>query len=262
MKSSEVASAEQHQDSPTSTLIAKGIHAVEEAIDSGRPIDRIWMRTGLQNPRLSQLRRKAQQANIPIAYVPQQKLRQWGKAHQGVVALLSPVHFVSWQEIVQHAYESGEHPLLLVCDRITDVRNFGAILRTAWIAGVHGVLIPQRHTAALNAEVVKASAGALLHVSLCREANLKKALGQLKNQGLLIAAAEAAHGIPPDQAPLNQPLALIVGSEGSGVHPQLLQLADLRLTIPMRRPLNSYNVSAATAMLLYEVMRQRGQTLM
>ncbi|MCS6916327.1 MAG: 23S rRNA (guanosine(2251)-2'-O)-methyltransferase RlmB [Chitinophagales bacterium] len=239
-----------------------GINAVAEALDSGRSLERLYVRSGYRNARIDQLSRRARQAGIPVVPVPEQKLARYGKAHQGVVAILSPVPYCSWEEVVQRAYESGEDPLLLVCDRITDVRNLGAIARTAWIAGVHGLLVPHRETAALHSEAVKASAGALLHLSVSRVASLSQAVEQMKLQGIKIAAAEARQGLLPDQVSLTGPLALIVGSEGEGIGPSLLKLAEVRLSLPMRRPFDSYNVSVAAAMLLYEVMRQRHQAAM
>lgn len=243
-------------------LTVCGLNAVAEALNSGRSLERLYVRSGPLNERQQALMRKARKAGIPVSVVPEPKLLRYAQNHQGLVAILSPVNYCGWEEVVQRAYEQGEDPLVLVCDRITDVRNFGAIARTAWITGVHGLIVPKKESAAINAETVRASAGALLHQSISRVASLKNVLVQLRQMGITVAAASAGAGLLPDEADLNRPLALVIGSEGSGIAPALLQEADWQLQIPMHRQFDSYNVSAAAAILLYEVMRQRrGRTI-
>jgi 23S rRNA (guanosine2251-2'-O)-methyltransferase len=199
----------------------------------------------------------AQQNEIPVQFVPIEKLNQFGSAHQGIAAVVSPISFYKTEDILSQVYERGEDPLFIVCDGITDVRNFGAIARTAHAAGVHAIIIPQTETASINAEAVKASAGALLKIPVCREKNLVQAVKNLKLNGIHILVAEAVGSKFIFEADLKIPSAIILGSEGEGVSKEFLKLADELVKIPMMNDFNSYNVSVAAGMILYEVMKQR-----
>lgn len=238
-------------------VVIRGIHAVEEAFASGKSIEKIFIQRGLKSEGIASLIRFAQQGEIPVQYVPPERLQQFGSAHQGIAATVSPVSFYKAEDIVAQAYERGELPILIICDRITDVRNFGAISRTALASGAHGIIIPQTEAASINADAVKASAGALLKLPVCREKNLLITVKQLKLHGIQILAAETSSSKYIFEADLKIPTAIILGSEGEGISPQLLKAADEIVKLPMAGNFNSYNVSVAAGMILYEVMKQR-----
>jgi 23S rRNA (guanosine2251-2'-O)-methyltransferase len=191
--------------------------------------------------------------------VPLEKInRLTRKNHQGVFAFISPIDFHNIEDIIPALFEEGKNPLILVLDRITDVRNFGAIARTAECAGVDTILIPEQNAAAINADAIKTSAGALHKVTVCRTWNLKLALQYLKDSGIqLIGCTEKTQDnmYKPDYTP---PTAIIMGSEEDGVSPEFLKMCDARAKIPMNGKIASLNVSVATGVILYEAIRQRG----
>jgi 23S rRNA (guanosine2251-2'-O)-methyltransferase len=191
--------------------------------------------------------------------VPLEKInRLTRKNHQGVFAFISPIDFHNIEDIIPALFEEGKNPLILVLDRITDVRNFGAIARTAECAGVDTILIPEQNAAAINADAIKTSAGALHKVTVCRTWNLKLALQYLKDSGIqLIGCTEKTQDnmYKPDYTP---PTAIIMGSEEDGVSPEFLKMCDARAKIPMSGKIASLNVSVATGVILYEAIRQRG----
>jgi 23S rRNA (guanosine2251-2'-O)-methyltransferase len=241
--------------------VAKGIHAVEEAMASGQSIEKILLQRGPRNEKVFSLVQVARKRDIPVQEVPVQKLMQFGAAHQGIVAVIAPIAFYKTDDVLAQVYERAEDPLFIICDGITDVRNFGAIARTAFATGVHGLIIPQTETAAINAEAVKASAGALLKIPVCREKNLAGMAQNLKLNGIQLLAAEASGQKFIYECDLKIPTAVIVGSEGVGISGELLRLADELVKIPMANEFNSYNVSVAAGMILYETMRQRSAAI-
>ena len=196
---------------------------------------------------------------INYKHVPLEKInRLTRKNHQGVFAFISPIDFHNIEDIIPALFEEGKNPLILVLDRITDVRNFGAIARTAECAGVDTILIPEQNAAAINADAIKTSAGALHKVTVCRTWNLKLALQYLKDSGIqLIGCTEKTQDnmYKPDYTP---PTAIIMGSEEDGVSPEFLKMCDARAKIPMSGKIASLNVSVATGVILYEAIRQRG----
>jgi len=238
-------------------LVIKGIHAIEEAFASDRSIEKIFIQRGIKNENISSLIRSAQQREIPVQQVPIEKLNQFGAAHQGIAAVISPISFFKIEDIIAQAYERGELPLLIICDRITDVRNFGAIARTAHASGVHAIIIPQTETASINTEAVKSSAGALMKLPVCRERNLVQTLKQLKLHGIQILAADSGGSKFIFETDLKIPSAIILGSESAGIAKEFLKLADEIVKLPMANTFDSYNVSVAAGMMLYEVMKQR-----
>jgi 23S rRNA (guanosine2251-2'-O)-methyltransferase len=240
--------------------IVYGLRPLIEAVRSGKEVEKVFIQKGLGGKVFQELKPLLRDRNIPYQVVPAEKLnRLTKKNHQGVVAFISPVTFFNIEQLLPGLYEKGRIPFLLILDKITDVRNFGAILRTAESAGVDAVVIPAKGAAQLNAGTIKSSAGAIFKIPVCREHNLKETILFLKNSGLqIVAVTEKAETIYFD-ASLTGPLALIMGSEGEGISPEYLKLADSRLRIPMRGEIASLNVSAATAVLLYEVVRQRMQ---
>jgi len=179
------------------------------------------------------------------------------KNHQGIVAYISPVAFYRVEDILPGIYEEGKVPFMLMLDRITDVRNFGAILRTAECAGVNAVVIPSRNSAQLNAGTVKSSAGAIFNVPICRSDNLKDTLDYIKQSGLRVAAATEKAEQTCFTADLTGPLVLLLGSEGEGISAEYLKKADVHVRIPVLGETESLNVSVAAGVLMYEVVRQR-----
>jgi 23S rRNA (guanosine2251-2'-O)-methyltransferase len=235
-----------------------GIHAVIESIKSGKEIERVLLKRGLRSEMLAELTNLAKERSIPCQTVPPEKLdRVSRKNHQGCIAFVSPVEYQDADELITRAFESGKAPMFLFLDRITDVRNFGAICRTAECAGVDAVIVPSRGAAQLNADAVKASAGALMRIPICRSMNLKESLRYAKESGLrLIGVTEKAPG-GIFETDLTGPIALILGSEEDGISPEYLKMCDITVSIPMAGHIASLNVGSAAAISLFETVRQR-----
>jgi 23S rRNA (guanosine2251-2'-O)-methyltransferase len=235
-----------------------GIRPVIEAIDSGKEAEKVLIQKGTRSETFSELMKLLKERAVPYQFVPIEKLnRLTRKNHQGVVAFISPVVFYQIEDVLPGIYESGKTPFILVLDKITDVRNFGAILRTAECTGVDAVVMPSKNSAQLNSGTVKSSAGAIFKVPICRSENLKITLDFLQQSGLrLIAATEKAEGLFYG-ADLSGPIALIMGSEGEGISGEYLKKADLEVKIPLLGEIESLNVSVAAGVLLYEAVRQR-----
>ncbi len=235
-----------------------GIRAIMEAVESGKTIDKLFIQKGLHNDLFAELWKLVRLRRINYKHVPLEKInRLTRKNHQGVCAFISPIDFYNIEDIVPSLYEKGENPLILVLDRITDVRNFGAIARTAECAGVNTILIPEQNSAAINSDAIKTSSGALHKVTICRSWNLKISIQFLKDSGIqLIACTEKTQDnlYKPNYA---LPTAIIMGSEEDGVSSEYLKLCDKKAKIPMNGKIASLNVSVATGIILYEVLRQR-----
>lgn len=234
-----------------------GLRPVAEALKAGRPFEKIMLRNSGDLPDRSILA-LARERNIPVNYVPQERLNQLSKNanHQGIVAFFGAVEYAVLETVLEQLSVSGKPPFLLLLDRITDVRNFGAIARTAECAGVDAIIVPAKGAAALNDDAMKTSAGALNHVAVCRVANLKSAIFAIKSYGIkVVAATEKADTLCYD-ADLSSPVAVIVGSEESGIAPANLSLADSVVKIPLQGNIASLNVSAATAITLFECVHQ------
>jgi 23S rRNA (guanosine2251-2'-O)-methyltransferase len=235
-----------------------GLHPVTEAIKSGKEIDRILFKKGLQGAFSAELLQLAKEYQVPFQFVPQEKLdRITRKNHQGVIAMVSQISYQTLENLVQMVFEDGQNPLFLVLDGITDVRNFGAISRTAECAGVHGIIIPMQGSAQINEEAVRTSAGALLRIPVCREKSLKTTAKFLSESGIgLVAATEHAKD-NCFKGDFSGPVAIILGSEETGISPELLRICDQMVKIPMQGDISSLNVSVAAGVLLFEVVRQR-----
>lgn len=235
-----------------------GIRPVIEAVNAGKEIDKVFIQNGLRSELFKELMALLKENTIPYKFVPQVKLnRLTKKNHQGVISFVSPVVFSPIEEIIQQVFESGKDPFVVILDKITDVRNFGAILRTAESAGVDAVLIPTLGAAMLNSGTVKSSAGAIFNIKLCRSENLKDSIDFLSASGLKIAAATEKGADLYYESDLRGPLALIMGSEDIGVSPAYLKRSNIRIMIPMTGKTESLNVSVAAGILLYEVLKQR-----
>ena len=235
-----------------------GLHPVTEAIKSGKEIDRIFFKKGLQGAFSAELLQLARSYDIPFQFVPPEKLdRITRKNHQGVIALISQISYQTLENLVQMVFEEGKNPLFLILDGITDVRNFGAIGRTAECAGVHAIIIPMQGSAQINEEAVRTSAGALLRIPVCREKSLKAAAKFLKESGIMLIAASEQSQTTCFNEDYLKPLAIIMGSEETGISPELLRSCDQIVKIPMQGEISSLNVSVAAGVLLFEVVRQR-----
>ena len=196
---------------------------------------------------------------IAPKYVPVEKLNRLTRGnHQGAVAFLSPVDFYDLEEVITKIVDTGEKPLILALDRITDVRNFGAIARSAECSGVHAIVLPKNDSAPVSADAIRTSTGALLEIPICKVNHMKDAIFLSQSLGLKIIAGTEKSETSMYDAPFEEPCMLIMGNEETGVHKSLIQLADAKALIPMKGQINSLNVSVATGVLLYEAVRQRG----
>jgi len=235
-----------------------GIHAVREALEAGKELDKVLIRRGGDSELMKQLLPELREREIPVQMVPIEKLnRVTRKNHQGVVAWLSQISYADLGVVLPGIYEKGEEPLILVLDGVSDVRNFGAIARSAECAGVHAIVVPSSGSAAINADAIKTSAGALHRVPVCRVNDMVATCRLLKDSGLkLIAATEKADDSLYN-TDLGGPAAVIMGSEERGVSNVLLKDADTWASIPMKGKISSLNVSVATGIILFEILRQR-----
>lgn len=235
-----------------------GIHPLLEAIESGRSFDKIFIRKGLSGPNVEELRQKLFDAHVPVQFVPQERLNRFtGKNHQGVVGLIAPIRFQNLENIIPYIYEQGRMPFFIMLDGITDIRNFGAIARTAEVADADALIIPFKGAASINADAMKTAAGALNYIPVCRIPKLEDACQLLKENGIRIVAAIEKSTSLHFQQSLSGPLTIILGAEGEGISPSLLKLADIHLKLPIYGNIKSLNVSVTAGVLIYEVLRQR-----
>lgn len=237
-----------------------GIHAVEEAVKNGLSFSRIFIQTGGGSEGRTQLMKMLREKKIPYTQVPKEKINNMSTGnHQGVVAFISPVEFQKIEHLVPYFFENGVVPLIAILDGVTDVRNFGAITRSAECLGIHALVIPAKKMAFLGEDAVKASAGALLRMNICRENSIMKTIEFLKNSGLkIISATEKGEQSLPE-VNFSTPTAIILGSEGKGISREVLEASDLKVKIPMAGEISSLNVSVAASLFFYEALRQRVQ---
>lgn len=236
-----------------------GTRAVIESIEAGKEVDKILLQKDLKNELILELMSLAKAHSVPVQKVPVEKLnRLTKKNHQGVVAYLSSVVYASLDNVISEAYSKGETPLLIILDRVTDVRNIGAIARTAECAGAHAIVVPSRGTAQLGADAMKTSAGALNHIAVCRVENLKTTIKEIQANGIsVIACSEKADKLVYE-TDLTAPTAIMMGSEEDGISPEYMKLADGHVKLPINGQIESLNVSVASGVIIYEVLRQRG----
>ena len=235
-----------------------GIRAVLEAIHNGETIDKIYVQKGLSGQLFQELQQKTKSGDYNISYVPVEKLNKLVKGnHQGVVAKISPIAFSDLEEVVEKALSKGTAPLFLLLDQIDDVRNFGAIIRTAECCGVDGIIIPKKGGAPVTADTVKTSAGAIFNIPLIKVDHIKDAIYYMQASGIKVVAATEKTDTLLYNANLAQPVALIMGNEGKGISDSVLKLADETAKLPMLGSIGSLNVSVACGAFLYEVVRQR-----
>lgn len=240
----------------------EGRNAVIEALRAGRAIDKIYIAKGEVDQTLGHIASKARSQGIVVVETDRRKLDMMSQthAHQGVVAVCAVKEYCTVQDILAAAEEKGEDPFVIVCDEISDPHNLGAIIRSAECVGAHGVVIPKRRSAGLTAVVGKAAAGAAEHMAIARVSNISAALEELKKAGLWVYGAAAEGTNPLWKTDLKGPIALVIGSEGDGMSRLVREHCDFILSIPLRGQISSLNASAAAAVLMYEVLRQREQS--
>lgn len=235
-----------------------GTRAVIEAIRAKREIEKIFVQSGLNNDLIKELIQVAKTNGVPFTFVPQEKLnRLSSKNHQGVICLLAAVQYANLENIIDKAYSEGREPFLLIVDRVTDVRNFGAIARTAECAGLDAIILGDAGNAPITGDAMKTSAGALSHLPVCRVKDMKKTIHFLKENGVQIIACTEKGNSLLYEINLNTPIAMIMGSEEDGISPQLLKEADYLAKIPMKGKISSLNVSVAAGISIYEAIRQK-----
>lgn len=239
-----------------------GLRAVIEAVRAGKSIDRILLRQGLQGTLYHELMTEIKKFKIPYQIVPLERIELvTRKNHQGVLAWLSLIEYQSISNLLPSIFERGEDPLVIVLDGISDVRNFGAIVRSASCMGAHAIIIPEKGSARITADAIKTSAGALLSFPVCREKSLGNSLRFLKDSGLQIVCAEADGNMPVNSISLKGPVALVLGSEDKGISRELKTISDAVVRIPLKGNISSLNVSVAAGILLYEIIRQRSDLI-
>ena len=236
-----------------------GIRTVIEAIQSEKNIDKIYIQKGLNNPLFQELLSLLNKKGFNISYVPVEKLQKLTQGnHQGVVAKISPIEFPDMEETVQKILDDTiTTPLFLLLDQITDARNFGAIIRTAECCGVHAIIVQNKGGAPVNADTVKTSAGAVFNIPICKVNHIKDAIYYLQGSGVNVVAATEKSDVSIYQTNLNQPTALVMGSEGRGINPSVLKIVNDKAKLPMFGSIGSLNVSVACGAFLYEILRQR-----
>jgi 23S rRNA (guanosine2251-2'-O)-methyltransferase len=235
-----------------------GLRAVIEAVKAGKQIDRLLIRQGLQGALYHELMIEVKKNNIAYQIVPLERIELvTRKNHQGVLAWLSLIEYQSITNLLPMIFEKGEEPLVIALDGVSDVRNFGAIVRSADCLGAHAVIIPEKGSARITADAIKTSAGALHTFPVCREKSIVRSIEYLKESGLKAICAAEKSGKEASQAQLTGPSVLILGSEDKGISRELLELADYHVKIPMSGIIGSLNVSVAAGIFLYEIKRQR-----
>lgn len=239
-------------------LMVFGIHPVADSADAGRVFERIFLQRDSKNPSLRALRRLLESKGIAYSLVPVEKLNRLTRGnHQGVVGFLSLVEYTRIEDVVHGLFTNKVHPLIVMLDRVTDVRNFGAVCRTAESMGVGAVVVPESGGAMIHGDAMRASAGALGRITVCREHNLKKVLEFLHDSGFLIMGCTEKAEKNVYEQDLNRPVCLVLGSEEDGISPEYLRRCDVQVKIPMIGETASLNVSVAAAIMMYEVRRQQ-----
>lgn len=225
---------------------------------SGAGIDKVILQQGIRGEFEKEVRQLSREMDIPMQVAPKERLNKWTKAnHQGIIALLSLVTYQKLEHILPLVYERSETPLFVILDGVTDVRNLGAIARSAECAGAHAIIVPSKGSAMINGEAVKASAGALHSIAVCRESSLVNAIELLQQWGVRVLAGDLQAELPLPKIDLKGPVALVVGSEDTGISQAVGQRADERFIIPQQGQTDSFNVSVAAGIMLYETLRQR-----
>jgi 23S rRNA (guanosine2251-2'-O)-methyltransferase len=243
---------------PKKSLLLAGIQQVEQALAAGKQLERIYVQQTMPGAVMQKIQQLSHQYQVPVNKVPPAKLMSFHiEGHEGVIGLISKIHYIPLQDMISFVVDQGEVPLFLMLDGITDVRNIGAIARTAYCCGVQAIIIPDKGVGALNEDAIFTSAGALEKITVCRVNSLMKAVDELHLNGIPVYASEMTATTVVDSLPLHEPAVLVMGGEEHGIHPALQKICDQTFRIPMTGNFESLNVSVATGMILYEAMQQR-----
>jgi len=236
-----------------------GVYPVIEAIKSQVTIHKLYVQKGTSNTKINDIVQQLENTDVSISFVPQEKLDKLTRSnHQGIVALSSPISFISIEEVVKNAFAKNKKPLFLILEQISDVRNFGAIIRTAECTDVDGIIIQKKGGAPVSGDTVKTSAGAIFKMPVCKVDHIKDAIFYLQGSDIKVIAATEKTDKILYELDLNTPLAIVLGSEGKGISRSVLNLVNEKAALPLLGEINSLNVSVACGAFLYEVVRQRG----
>lgn len=247
-----------HLDKVKAKEIIFGTHPIIEALSAEKEIEKILIQKGTIGQQINEIIALANDFKVPYQLVPAEKLNSiTPKNHQGVIAFMSAISYASLDNIISSCYENGKLPLLIITDHITDVRNFGALARTAECAGVDAIIIPSKGNAQINSDAVKTSAGALSHIPICREDSLTKTVKYLQDNGITIVGCTEKAARHIYDADFTKPTAIIMGSEETGISDELMKMIDQVVKIPMNGKISSLNVSVSAGIIVYEAIRQR-----
>ena len=256
MRTQHKAFTQQHR--PKKNLLIGGISSVINAMKSGEQLERIYLQDTISGEDADELKRVAIEFEIPVNKVPFEKIRNFNLENpKGCIAIKSKIKYQNLQDVISLIVENGETPLLLMLDGITDIRNIGALARTAYCCGVHAIVIPEKGVGALNEDAITTSAGALENIAVCRVKTLHNAIDEMHLNGIKVFASEMTAGESVFDMYLKEPCAIILGSEDKGIQSSLYKLCDGKFKIPMQKDFESLNVSVAAGMILYEAMKQR-----
>ncbi|XZF15221.1 23S rRNA (guanosine(2251)-2'-O)-methyltransferase RlmB [Chitinophagaceae bacterium MMS25-I14] len=235
-----------------------GRKPVMEALEQGVAIEKLFLLRTATGPEISTIKQLAREQNVPVSQVPVEKLNGLTKAqHQGVVGWTSLLQYIDLQNAISHVVDKGEVPLFILLDGVTDVRNVGAIARTALCCGAQGLILPTSHAASLTEEAIKTSAGALHKIMLCRIPSVPQAIDMLRLNGIQVLGTEMRGSVPVYESDLKIPSCIVMGAEDTGISKDVLKRADQLIRIPMHNQFDSLNVSVAAGMIMYEALRQR-----
>lgn len=246
------------QHRPKKNLLIAGMAAVTDAMKEGIQLERIYLQNTLSPDEVAALRKVAEECEVPVNKVPFEKIKSFNlEDHGGCIAIKSKIKYQNLQDVISFTVENGEAPLLLLLDGITDIRNIGAIARTAYCCGVHAIVIPEKGVGTLNEDAINTSAGALEHIKVCRVKSLLNAVSELHLNGIKVLGSEMKAAANIFEVDIKIPCAVIMGSEDKGIHPALYKACDEHFKIPMQNDFESFNVSVAAGIILYEAMKQR-----
>lgn len=243
---------------PKKNQLIIGRRAVIEAMQSGKQLERIYLQGTVHGETIDEIKKLAEKNQVPINKVPVEKLNNFNISnHEGCVALIAKVQYQDLQDVISFVVDKGETPLFIILDGVTDIRNIGGIARSAYALGVHAIIIPDKGVGALNEDAILTSAGALEQIAVCRVNSLMKAVDELHLNGIKVFASEMEAAKPSFDIDFTIPCAIVMGGEEHGIYPALLKICDEQFRIPMPGNFESLNVSVATGIILYEVVRQR-----
>lgn len=249
---------QQHQHRPKKNLLIIGKEAVLKALREGKALEKIYLQMNLYGEIIEDIRKIAHEQNVPVSKVPVEKINRLNVSnHDGCVAQISKIQFQELQDVISFVVDKGETPLVLLLDGITDIRNIGAIARSAKAFGVHAIVIPIKGIGALNEDAITTSAGALEEITVCRVNSLMKAVDELHLNGIRVFASEMKAETKLAECDFTIPAAIVMGGEENGIYPALLNYCDEQFNIPMPGGFESLNVSVAAGVILYEAMKQR-----